>query len=380
MSTQAQQSHSCPNQNHCGGCQLLGQSQSEQHAVYRHALKQAWTTASLPQLPSKIKIHGDFVQDGRSLAEFSYRRYEDRCAVGWFHTDHTELQSILDCPALTPKLQSLYRYIANTPPPIEHCTFRIRVSPDGQLGCWIDTANTAIATLLSEKLWLKALMEKALVEIGQKHKRVTEINGALKLQKPILESWFQSYRADGTAIPLWSTIATFSQPSLRLNQTLVERVIQHITATKARSWLEFGSGSGNFTLPIAALGLKVTATESSSLGRKGLALGLKPLENGEHVRISPLNLQRNTAESRSLISETQALLLDPPRSGIGSMQSTLQNSSSKPKFIVYLACALKGLITDSQSLFDMGYRLKHIEGIAQFPNTTHCEWIACFEL
>ena len=177
----------CPNQSNCGGCQLLGLDQVEQHGHHRTRLSEQWNAAQLPPLPSNIQVFGEQVQGTRSVAEFSFRRYENRTAIGWFHSDHPELQSLNNCPALNAPLQPLFQTIAHKPPPLERCRIRIRVSPKGVLGCWIDAANTEILKLLKEADWLKQLMAHAVVEIGQKHKRVVETEKGLSLRKPILD-------------------------------------------------------------------------------------------------------------------------------------------------------------------------------------------------
>ena len=330
-------------------------------------------------LPQQIQIFGDYAQGSRSVAEFAFRRYDTGTAIGWYHPNHLELQPLERCPALNAPLQPLFRYLAQNPPPINRCRIRIRVSPVEQLGCWIDAANTDILKLLREADWLKQLMAQAVVEMGQKHKRVYEASDGLSLRKPQLEPWFQSYGPKGVALPLWSTIAGFSQPSIQLNARLIERVLLRIQKSTATNWLEFGAGSGNFTLPMAKLGLTITATESSPVARKGLKIGIQALENTENVQVSHYNLQRNTAESQALIEAAQGLLLDPPRSGIGHMKEAFKSAKSTPQTIVYVACALKGFVKDAQFFLNQGYALVHIEGVAQFPNTVHCEWIAHFE-
>ena len=226
----------------------------------------------LPPLPSNIQVFGEQVQGTRSVAEFSFRRYENRTAIGWFHPDHPELQSLNNCPALNAPLQPLFQTIAHNPPPLKRCRIRIRVSPTGVLGCWIDAANTDILKLLKEADWLKQLMTHAVVEIGQKHKRVVETEKGLSLRKPILEPWFQSYGSDGTPIHLWSTIAGFSQPSMGLNATLVDRVLRQIKDSGEAHWLEFGAGSGNYAAHV------VERVECHGDGK--LSNGTKGLDDG----------------------------------------------------------------------------------------------------
>ena len=170
MSTHTANRFSCPSKEICGGCQTLGQTQEAQHEGHRQALFQAWQSAQLPILPKTIHIFGAFIQASRSVAEFSFRRYPDRTAMGWFHQGHDTLQPLNDCPALVSSLRPLFQYLTQTPPPIDRCTFRIRAAPNGQLGCWIDAANIDIATLLKEQAWLRKLMTHCLVEMGQKHK------------------------------------------------------------------------------------------------------------------------------------------------------------------------------------------------------------------
>jgi 23S rRNA (uracil1939-C5)-methyltransferase len=54
---------------------------------------------------------------------------------------------------------------------------------------------------------------------------------------------------------------------------------------------------------------------------------------------------------------------------------TLAKASRKPDTIVYVSCHAQTLIKDGMNLMELGYQLRHIEGVDQFPNTPHCEWV-----
>lgn len=370
----------CPYANHCSGCSTFGMPKVNQHQAHKDNLGSRWAEAELPQLPEQIAIHELPKEVGRDVAEFSFRRKATRSTVGLFHKNKSELIEITQCAVLSDELNVLLSWLNSNPPPIDRCSLRLRLSPKKELGAWIDAANIDILSLLNESTWLSKLMTVAIVEMGQKHKRLIRDADGLKLVKAVLHPWFQTYMSDGNPQPLWMTIPSFSQPSIKGNALLINRVIKAIHLSKIKTWLEFGAGSGNLSFPTSDISDSLIATESAPLARKGMGLAMSQNPKITGIEISRLNLQRHSLESQQCISNAAGLVLDPPRSGVGQMLFNLKKSMPLPKAILYLSCDLKGLIKDATVFHQLNYKLEHVEGIDQFPNTQKCEWLFLFSL
>ncbi len=70
-------------------------------------------------------------------------------------------------------------------------------------------------------------------------------------------------------------------------------------------------------------------------------------------------------------------ILDPPRKG--SDKEALEIISKLAKKIVYVSCNPSTLARDVKILYDLGFKLKTLQGADMFPFTHHIESIACLE-
>ena len=72
------------------------------------------------------------------------------------------------------------------------------------------------------------------------------------------------------------------------------------------------------------------------------------------------------------------VVLDPPRAGIApkTLKKVVQLNASR---IVYVSCNPATQARDSDYLLSVGYQLKKLSFIDQFPHTSHVESIALFE-
>jgi 23S rRNA (uracil1939-C5)-methyltransferase len=364
----------------CSGCEWIRIGRSEQIKKKEEKLRFSWHSQNLPELPNDITIADVGDKGLRNVVDISFRRRGRRTTMGFFDISREKVLNAAPCPALSEDLQEFLVALDCNPPPLSKASLRLRVNQHGQRGIWIDAANIEIRSLLNEKTWLQSIMEDAHVEMGQKRKYVTAEIDELRLDKPILRPWFSTpmpkRRKDA---PLWTVVGGFTQPSIKANRNLVHRALTIAQSTNAKRWLEFGSGCGNFTLPFGDQFDFVSATEIFPLAKEGLTKAIAQHRLNSKIEVLAVNLQRNTEMARNIINEHDALLVDPPRSGLHHSLNTLAEAQKQPKVILYVSCHAESLSKDAHALYELGYKLEIIEGIDQFPNTPHCEWIACFQ-
>jgi len=183
---------------------------------------------------------------------------------------------------------------------------------------------------------------------------------------------------------------------------------------KGETALDLYSGVGLFTLPLARRFSRVIGVESdtaaASFARENLAsAGLTNAgitnqdvgrwlerdaiawleENMECGDLSPLSEKRRQAGSlarqprwgarvAALQSQTDFVLLDPPRTGAESRVIT-GVLGLKPKRISYVSCDPATLARDLKKLIAGGYRLAAISAFDMFPQTHHVETVAHLE-
>ncbi|MES2962728.1 MAG: RNA methyltransferase [Bdellovibrionota bacterium] len=296
--------------------------------------------------------------------------------LGLFDRFRTGLVDLQGCPQLSPALEAWLRDFRRFDFPISRGSIRLRVSPSGQRGAWLDFANEDIKALLDSRETLDSLRATAIVEIGQKRKRLIERDGALKLGDPVLEPWFETY-VDDLAVPLYCTVGSFTQPGFRANRALITEVMSLVHRAKPKRAAEFGSGIGNFTLPLASICESVDAYEVDSLALEGLSRSLAERSLASRVRIHDGNFQGAKAEALDM-SGLDLLLVDPPRSGLMKFLDPLEMTQDRPKSLIYVSCFAESFSRDALRLSTLGYRLDRISIVDQFPQSRHFEIVSSF--
>ena len=83
-------------------------------------------------------------------------------------------------------------------------------------------------------------------------------------------------------------------------------------------------------------------------------------------------------ELRTKGRQFDVTVLDPPRKGCTTESLDYAIKLTKGK-IIYVSCNPATLARDAKILYDLGFKLKSLQGADMFPFTHHIESIACFE-
>ncbi|MCB0365019.1 MAG: class I SAM-dependent RNA methyltransferase [Bdellovibrionaceae bacterium] len=311
----------------------------------------------------------------RDRVDLVIMQQDGRATIGLYRPGKKTVADMNSCPQMSPALQDWFQTFRQNLPAITKGSVRLRVAPDGTRGVWLDFANIDVKILLDEGGWLRSLMELAIVEVGQRKKRLVEVDGRLKLQDPEFFPWFETLHPQGSPIPLYSSIATFTQPGFEANRALVGEVLSAVGQLEGRRWLELFCGIGNFTLPLAASGLEVTAFEVDRLALNGLEKSQGSIGGDLDLHIIAGNAYR--IAGLPPLHDYDGILVDPPRSGLKNVLQHLQNhlQPARPAYLVYVSCYTPALVQDLKVLVDLGYSITAISGVDQFPQTPHCEWV-----
>lgn len=148
----------------------------------------------------------------------------------------------------------------------------------------------------------------------------------------------------------------------------------------ARVIWDLYSGSGLFTLPIAALypHAEILSVEGAPAAVRSARRNLKEagadnvtVLEGDVVKV--LRSLGNTVRSR--LTHPDIILLDPPRSGAGR-RACEQISETGARSIIYISCNPASLARDTAYLLDSGYILGSIYAHDIYPMTHHVETVA----
>lgn len=184
------------------------------------------------------------------------------------------------------------------------------------------------------------------------------------------------YSPDGSALRLAFQPADFIQINSDVSQRMVVQALDWLGVEAGNEVLELFAGLGNFTLPLAARGAKVTAVE----GETGLvARGKANLQaNGYDGRFLKADLFKPDPKAEWLKHRYDLALIDPPRSGAKEILPML--AATMARRIVYVSCHPGTLARDAGELVNTyGYRLTRAGVLDMFPHTTHVESMALFE-
>lgn len=357
---------------------MIGLPYSEQSSLKVRELSDAWANAKvaadLPQIRFVPIANGGL----RDRADFILDRRAGKPAFGLFNTTR-EIMDLEFCAQLSPALQDWLSIVRKNLPAVERGSFRIRISPSGERGIWLDLANLDVKALLDEKTQLLELQKHGFVEIGQRRKKLVTRDGELKLGDPELKPWFETYVGENEAsTPIFTTVGSFTQPGFQANRVLIREIQSALKPFKFSRVVEFGSGSGNLTLPLAARADHLDAYELDSLACEGLALGLKASNLSQKVKIHTGNfqLEKNAPE----LGGVDLIVVDPPRSGLMGFLSNFKSVApeTRPKAFLYVSCFADSFAKDAINLVELGYKPKSVSIVDQFPQSPHFEIVALF--
>lgn len=158
--------------------------------------------------------------------------------------------------------------------------------------------------------------------------------------------------------------------------TLVRAVMQGLLPRKGDTALDLYCGVGLFA---GAIGQRI--------GEKGAVLGIESGKRAvEDARHNLKDLERVRIEHgkvdqvlpRTGITETDLIVLDPPRAGAGK-QTVKHLTGLGARRIAYVACDPAALARDLAYFREGGYKVRTLRAFDLFPMTHHVECVAILE-
>jgi 23S rRNA (uracil1939-C5)-methyltransferase len=250
-------------------------------------------------------------------------------------------------------------------------SFRLRVSPGGLRGVWLDFANEDVKRLFEEKAFLQELCTIVdFVEIGQRRKTLVFRDGKPHLLKePIFNLWTRTW-IQGQPFELYSHIADFSQVGDVANQALIETLL-HLLPKEGSRLFEFGAGNGNLTFPALGRFKEVRAFESDGSATDGLKASYKSLPIVFPDLKNRLEIQTGDfRQDPAVLSGVDTVLVNPPRSGVGRFLENLNTSETET--LIYMSCFPESMAKDLAPLKD-DWVCEEMVFVDQFPQTEHIE-------
>ncbi|MBN8539344.1 MAG: class I SAM-dependent RNA methyltransferase [Deltaproteobacteria bacterium] len=396
---------SCSYSSVCSGCSFLHLSKNEVHEL---------RILNLRELGISVPAEHEWIATGRLRDRLEFTLEIDGSGqqrLGLYSKTNREIVDLEGCPQLSEDLEAwLQEFRRDLPPTKRRAAIRLRVSPSGLRGVWIDAANEDLRDLLEESKWFERQLEAGIVvEAGQKRKRVALRESATSTSEDskrkvglidaVTEAWFET--SANPPIKVFGSVGTFTQPGFKAGKKLVSTVQSHleqVATEKTHRITELGCGSGTFTLALLKLGYQIQAFEFdlsaiTALEKGYTAAGFEGKKDsrlqvfrGDFIQSAKAfdEARKRDSEQATELSEGQrkdVLLVDPPRTGLGSFLDrilSLENYKGAPW--VYVSCFPESFAKDLQLLQRHGYKLGRLSIVEQFPFTKHYEIVATIEL
>lgn len=142
---------------------------------------------------------------------------------------------------------------------------------------------------------------------------------------------------------------------------------------KGQTVVDGYGGVGAFGLRLAKAGAAtVTIVEDNAAACRDAEHNVKA--NG----LTNVTVLAQPFASARLPAQPDLLVVDPPRSGLGD-KGVARVVATRPRRVVYVACAADSLARDVASLTAHGYRLAAVRLCDLFPHTEHVELVALLE-
>jgi 23S rRNA (uracil1939-C5)-methyltransferase len=162
----------------------------------------------------------------------------------------------------------------------------------------------------------------------------------------------------------------FSQVNRAQNVKLVATVVAMAAARDEMAVLDLFCGAGNFSLPLARRGARVTGVDADALAIAGAQ------QNAMRMGLSATQfIAMKAAETARFLERAHyrpdLVVVDPPRTGALELMEAI--ARLRPRALIYVSCDTATLVRDLQNLTANGYEISTVRGFDFFPNTHHAE-------
>lgn len=354
----------------CGGCAV-------QHMDYsaQLELKQAGLTAALAKTgvqPERLQppVHGPRF-NYRSKARFGVRVVDDEVLVGFRESFSNRVGRMTECLTLT---ESLSRLIS----PLKELITSLSI-PECIPQVEIAAGDADEAVILRHLEALSASDLENIHAFGNKHRvRVYTQSGGYETVEPACsgaENPYLGYRNTDFGLHFRFAPVDFTQVNLEMNLKLIRAAIAGLAAPAGARVLDLFCGIGNFSLPLAATGLRVRGIEAAAPAIERARLNAH--HNGLFERCE---FEVQDLYDADCLNPGQAdyLLLDPPRSGAGpNLSAWLETTGARR--VAYVSCSPTSFAQDAVVLKQAGLSLEQVGIYDMFPNTAHVETLGIFQ-
>jgi 23S rRNA (uracil1939-C5)-methyltransferase len=162
----------------------------------------------------------------------------------------------------------------------------------------------------------------------------------------------------------------FSQVNRAQNWKLVASVMEMAAIHETQPVLDLFCGAGNFSLPAARRGARVTGVDADA-GAIAAASRNAARLNLSDAQFIAMKASATADFLHRARYRPEVIILDPPRTGAPDLMEPI--IKLRAPAIIYVSCDVTTLARDLRVLTAGGYKIKRVHGFDFFPNTHHVE-------
>jgi 23S rRNA (uracil1939-C5)-methyltransferase len=162
----------------------------------------------------------------------------------------------------------------------------------------------------------------------------------------------------------------FSQVNRAQNRKLVASVMEMAAIQESLAVLDLFCGAGNFSLPAARRGARVTGVDADAGAIAAAARNAARL-NFRDAQFFAMKAAATADFLHRARYRPGVIILDPPRTG--ALDLTEPIIRLRAPGIIYVSCDVTTLARDLRVLAGAGYKINRVRGFDFFPNTHHVE-------
>ena len=348
----------CPVFDQCGGCELQNldyQAQlREKENILRETLRRIGGFTDIDIEPIAPSPDGYGYRNRVTLSAFFYS--------GMWHIGYNQKRSnrkvkIEGCPVSDSNIELAIKrlsYVLSSVGDPNYALDKVHISSN---------AESSYITLIAKR----GRRADSLNVLIKHLKRYEETENVSVLGQREVEFEYES-----AGFRFLSRPSVFAQANRRVNEKMVETVIEWAGSDGGNRVLDLYCGTGNFSLPLSRDALSVDGVE---INRSAVNLAKRSarLNNVDNVRF-------HVSDSGHFLQELpkdngfDTVVLDPPREGAKELLEPLASLSADR--IIYVSCDPATLARDLKGLKGLGYELQKVRAFDMFPETSHIESVS----
>ncbi len=336
----------------CGGCELQHMSYPTQLETKGEMIRSMLQVGGLG--PEVISTLRPIVPS----SPFNYRRrislhIDEQGQIGFYRSRSREVVSLRECPISSPQIEELLPRLGSFAQAVARKVSTLVLEADDRGVC---AAMRGVSSLYEADIEAvidaaRAVFDGAILTDDSGERAAF---GRRELSMPSIDG------------PVTVPLGAFSQVNAEINGQLIATVCDQLESRTATTVWDLYAGAGNFALPLKRRGFDVLAVEVDErlveVGKQGLASYL----------CSSVERFLKSAAAAKL---PDAIVADPPRSGLGALVSTLP----KVDTLILISCHLPSFVRDLKGLLQQGWKVSRILPFDMFAQTSYVEVLSVFQ-